>query len=274
MKQILNKIKFLLDNINKNHIEQYTAQCSYFTILSFIPILILILTLTKYIGIDKETLYVILNKILPNNIVNDTILGIIREVYSKSIGTITISIIFILWSAGKGFYALCKGLYSIYNVNEVKKNIYFRIKAVVCTIAFILLIIGTLLFLVFGNSINEIVKERFKIINNFLNIILQSKHIIIVIILSIIFIVAYKFIPKNKGSIKNQIFGAILSAIACDIISIFYSVYINYSTGFSVMYGSLTTIVLAMLWLYSCMYSFLLGALINKLLLENVEKGQ
>ena len=38
------------------------------------------------------------------------------------------------------------------------------------------------------------------------------------------------------------------------------------------MYGSLTTIVLAMLWIYACMYSILLGAAINKAISKNVEK--
>ena len=78
----------------------------------------------------------------------------------------------------------------------------------------------------------------------------------------------YRFIPKHKYRLKNQIPGAILAAIACNIISVFYSIYVNIFTGFSFMYGSLTTIVLAMLWIYACMYSVLLGAVINKKISE------
>ncbi|MCI6121109.1 MAG: YihY/virulence factor BrkB family protein, partial [Lachnospiraceae bacterium] len=36
--------------------------------------------------------------------------------------------------------------------------------------------------------------------------------------------------------------------------------------GFSSMYGSLTTIVLIMLWMYFCMYCILLGGELNVLL--------
>ena len=43
-------------------------------------------------------------------------------------------------------------------------------------------------------------------------------------------------------------------------------------TGFSLMYGSLTTIVLAMMWVYGCMYSILLGATINKMISEKCRK--
>ena len=40
--------------------------------------------------------------------------------------------------------------------------------------------------------------------------------------------------------------------------------------GFSSMYGSLTTIVLIMLWMYFCMYSILLGGEVNVLMYDKL----
>lgn len=34
----------LTDNMNKDHISESSAQCSYYTILSFIPFIILVIT--------------------------------------------------------------------------------------------------------------------------------------------------------------------------------------------------------------------------------------
>lgn len=272
MKNIIKRILNCIEEINKKHIDQYTSQCAYFTILSFIPVMMLILTLTKYVGIEQDTLFFILNQLLPSNFLNDAVLGIVKEVYSKSIGTITISAIFILWSAGKGFLALCKGLDAVYEVPENKKFMYFRVKATICTILFIVFIIGTLLLIVFGNSINGILQERFHVVSDLFNNILRLRHVVLILLLTIVFTIAYQFIPKHGYKIRNQILGAVLAAIACDVISMFYSVYVDVFTGFSVMYGSLTTIVLAMMWIYACMYCILLGAMINKKLAEkNVE---
>lgn len=268
MKKIIQKFKILINKINQNHIDQYTAQCAYFTILAFIPLLMLILTLTKYIGIEQSTLFFIIDTIFPSNVLNDSILGIVKEVYSKSIGTITISGIFVLWSAGKGLFALCKGLSVAYEVPYKNKFMYFRIRATILTLIFILLIVLTLCILVFGNSINLVLQEKFNIFSNIINTILKSKILISTVVLSIVFMIMYKFIPKHKYKLKNQIPGAIFSAVACNIISIFYSIYVNVFTGFSVMYGSLTTVVLAMMWVYACMYSILLGATINKMICE------
>ena len=267
MKSTLNIIKELIEKIKNNHIGEYTAQCAYFTMLAFIPLLMLIITLTKYVGITQDSLFYILNQVMPNNILNDGILGIVKEVYSKSLGTITISAVFVLWSAGKGFFALCKGLNAadeINNINIVKH----RIRSLLLTLIFIVLTVLTLVLLVFGNSINNILQEKFDIFNNVISIIVNCKAIIIIILLSIVFSLMYKFIPKHKYKLKHQILGAIFAAISCTFISVFYSIYINVNNGFSVMYGSLTTAVLAMMWVYACMYCILLGATINKMICE------
>lgn len=273
MKKFINRINIIINKLNEDNIGEYTAQCAYFTLLAFIPFIMLILTLIKYIGIEQSTLFNILYKIIPSNMLNDAMLGIVKEVYSKSVGTITISAIFTLWSAGKGFLALCKGLNAAYEVKENNKFMYFRIRAIICTIIFIVLIVLILLVLIFGNSINIILQQRFNIFNKIIEFILNGKIFIITTLLLIVFMLMYKFIPNHKYKLRYQIPGSIFAAISCGVISIFYSTYVNIFTGFSIMYGSLTTIVLAMMWVYACMYSILLGAIINKIVSEkNVEK--
>ena len=204
---------------------------------------------------------------MSNSTLNENILGIVKEVYSKTLGTVTISAVFVLWSAGKGFFALCKGLNAAYEIDNIK-NIKHRISSLILTIIFIGLTVLTLVLLVFGNSINNVLQEKFDIFNNVINILVNIKAIIIVIILSFAFTIMYKFIPKHKYKLKHQILGAIFAAISCTFISVFYSIYVNVNTGFSVMYGSLTTVVLAMMWVYACMYCILLGATINKMICE------
>ena len=45
--------------------------------------------------------------------------------------------------------------------------------------------------------------------------------------------------------------------------SLGFSLYLDYFDGMSNMYGSLTTLILVMLWMYFCMYIVLIGAEIN-----------
>ena len=109
-------VQKIFENMREDHVSEFSAQCSYYTILSFIPFVILLITLIQYTNIDQQTLFDVIAKIVPSSM-NEFVLGIVREVYSKSIGTISISIIFTLWSAGKGLFSLMKGLHSVYNIN-------------------------------------------------------------------------------------------------------------------------------------------------------------
>ena len=65
------------------------------------------------------------------------------------------------------------------------------------------------------------------------------------------------------GCQTTELPGAVFTAIGWMVVSWIFSVYVDIFKGFSSMYGSLTTIVLIMLWMYFCMYSLLLGGELN-----------
>ena len=151
---IYKKIEKLSENMGRDHISESAAQCSYYTILSFIPFTILLITLIQYTGIEPQTLFNVISKIIPSSM-SEMILGIVQEVYSKSLGTVSISIIFTIWAAGKGLYALTAGLQTVYGTKTQKETSYIllRIKVIFETLLFIILIVFGMTALVFGNQL-------------------------------------------------------------------------------------------------------------------------
>lgn len=263
---ILKKTKLFLENLNKDHVSESSAQCAYYVILSFIPFLILLLTLIQYTNIDSEELLEILSNIIPSNM-NGFIIGIVREVYSKSLGTISISLIFTLISAGKGLFALTKELQTIYNnyLNQNKRSwIYLKIASLIETVIFIVLIVIGLILLVFGKTIISTAKERFGLFENFTFISSIVYRIIFVLIVFVIFLFVYTFMSRHKLTFKSQVKGAVFSSLLLNIVSFVFSRYLNIFKGFSSTYGSLTTLMLIMMWTYTCFYVIFLGAEINK----------
>ena len=47
LKSKFSSIKTILDNMREDHISRFFAQCAYYVILSFIPFVILLLTLIQ-----------------------------------------------------------------------------------------------------------------------------------------------------------------------------------------------------------------------------------
>lgn len=256
----------LLSNMKKDHISESSAQCSYYTILSFIPFIILVITLIQYTGIAPQQLFDAISKIIPSSM-QEMILGIVQEVYSKSIGTISISIVFSIWSAGRGLFALTKGLQAVYNTSNAKSAsyTYLRMRSIFDTIIFIILTIAGVTILVFGKQLKYIFQEQFSLISKFDMISSILTKIGMIFATFIIFLVLYKYMPKHKVSFRSQCYGAIWGGIALNVISYIFSRYLDIFKGFSITYGSLTTLMLIMMWTYSCFYAILLGAEINKL---------
>ena len=256
------KINKVFEKMGDDHVSEFSAQSSYYMILAFVPFLILLLSLIQFTGIEAQTVYNIISYVIPSTM-KDMVLGIVQEVYSKSYGTISISIIFTLWSAGKGLYALIKGLDSIYEIKE-GKYLYLKAKSILNTIIFLVLIVIGLTLSMFGNTILEIFKERLQITSGVISNILTQMAIITFTFF--MFLGIYKFIPRHKVSFKSQIPGAIIGAIGLYIVSFIFSIYLDIFKGFSIMYGSLTTLMLIMMWTYTCIYTLFLGAEINKII--------
>lgn len=264
MKKLLDKINFVFNKLNEDNVSEYAAECAYFTILSFIPFIIFFLTLIQFTNVDKESIYFWIKEVTPVTM-QDMILGVIEEVYSKSIGTVSIAVIFALWSASKGFFYLSKGLRKIYNSKEEKINIFTRIEGVLYTFIFVIAIISFLVVMVLGNRIHYLFAHKFKTIAFITAYILKVRVFILLLVMFIVFLFIYKFIPKKNNKIKTQVYGAIFASVGWYVVSWIFSIYINIFEGFSNTYGSLTSIILIMMWVYVCMYIILLGGEINTL---------
>lgn len=262
MKNFLNKTKYIAEKMKNDHVGEYAAECAYFTILSFIPFIIFFLTLIQFTNVDKESIFYWIRQIVPSTM-EDMILGIIDEVYAKSVGTISIAAVVALWSASKGFYYLSKGLRKIYNTEKTKLTVIVRLEGLFYTLIFVIAIITFLVIIVFGKRIHKLMLDKFTSISLITGLILKVRWFILIILMFFIFLMIYKFIPKHKMKLKTQILGAIFSSLAWYVTSWGFSIYIDVFQGFSNTYGSLTSIILVMMWVYVCMYIILLGGEIN-----------
>lgn len=265
MKVIRKTIKLVsgfMEAMRDDHVGAYAAQTAYFIMLSFFPFVILLVSLIRYTSITPADVYRAAQGIFPDSM--DTfILSLINEVYSKTAVTVSVSAIVAAWSAGKGFLALMRGMNTIYNVEERRNYVILRLRSALYTVVFVIAIILSLVVLVFGNSIHEAAMEHYPFISVITGMVVRLKGIVGILFLSAVFMVMYRFVPNRKARLFSQAPGAVFSAVCWYVFSIVFSLYVEYSPGLSNMYGSLTTIVLVMLWLYACMYIILLGAEIN-----------
>lgn len=265
MRKILDRINNFITEATENHTGAYAAQSAYFWVLSLIPCILLLLTLVQYTPVTKADVMTAVIQVFPKNI-NSMIVSIVNQVYNQSKTMIPLTLLMAMWSAGRGVLSMTSGLNCVYSCPETRNYVYLRIRATFYTLLMLISIVLTLVMLVFGNSISVFVDENVPFLSSVTDFIIGIRAILAVCLLTIVFMMMYKFLPNRKNILLKQFPGAVASAIGWMFASYIFSVYVDVFKGFADMYGSLTTIVLIMLWLYFCMYIVLLGGQINVLI--------
>lgn len=273
MKEKFNRIKGyafrVMDVVSSHHTGAYAAQAAYFFVLSMIPIILLLLTMVQFTSLTKDYIMNAVLQAFPTT-VEGLIESIVDQVYSQSGTIIPITVLVALWSAGRGVLSITNGLNCVYESRETRNYVYLRIRASLYTVIFLVAIILSLVLSVFGNRIAIMLNQHFPVLVRLIDTVIRSRTLITLCILTLFWDMVYKYLPNRKNigktTMKKQLPGAIFTACAWQVISFIFSIYLDIFTGFTTMYGSLTMIILIMLWLYMCMYVILLGGEVNALL--------
>ena len=182
--------------------------------------------------------------------------------YSRTVATVSISALVTVWSSGKSFMALNRGMNAICHVEKRQNYFQMRLRGAVFAILFVLLIAATLLLIVFGTSIHELFAVYFPFLAIFTRIILSFRMVLMLALFTFYFALLYMVLPSRRAGFIDQLPGALFAAAGWYLFSYGFSIYIEYSHAFN-MYGSLTTLVLLMFWLYFVMYIVLIGMELN-----------
>ena len=275
IKDIKEKILKIPSLVGIHKTGAYAAQAAYFFMLSLIPIILLLMTLVQYTPATRTDVIEAVRLVFPTS-VQGFIISIVQQVYNQSKSIIPITILVAMWSAGKGVLSVTSGLNEIYENTDTRPYIYLRIRASFYTVIFIMAIVFSLVMSVFGNSISQFVIQHVPMLTRIVNTVLRTRTLFTFVMLTIFWDLVYKFLPdrtkRYKTTMKKQLPGAVFTSVSWLVISFFFSMYLDIFKGFSDMYGSLTTIILVMLWLYFCMYVILLGGELNAALHDDICK--
>lgn len=258
-------IKKFLDEARKDHVEAYAAQAAYFITLSFIPFIMLLLSAIKYTPVTKEDVFLMTERVMPE-IIAPLAISVLEEIYNKSAAIIPLTVLAAIWSSGKGFMSLTRGLNAVCHVTETRNYLLVRLKSLLYTLIFIGTILLSLVLMVFGKSLEAVLEQKNPVIGTISDFVRDVRVFgvaVLLLVLVVFFALLFKFVPNRKASFREQLPGAVFTAGTWAVFSFCFAVYFEISSGFTYIYGSLTMVIIMMLWLYFCMYLMLIGAEIN-----------
>lgn len=250
------------DKMKKKNIAAYAASTAFFFFLSLVPMLMVICTVLPYTPLTEENLVTAVTDVTPEA-VDSLATELIEEVYRKSAGALSIAIIATIWSAGKGVLALMRGLNAINDVEENRNYLSIRMIASFYTVVMLVVMILFLFVMVFGNQLVNLMLHRVPQMQYLVSLYMEFRFLVVWVLLTLLFAAVYAYVPDKKIKFKEQIPGASFTAVVWSAFSWGFSLYISRSGAYSI-YGSMSIIIIVMIWMYLGMYIVMIGAYINR----------
>ena len=105
-----------------------------------------------------------------------------------------------------------------------------------------------------------------------LGAILRLRCFLAMLLLALYFALLYTCIPSRKLRFLRQLPGAMLTSLLWMLLAWLFGRYVT-GLGGVTLYGSLARVILALFWVYLCMYLILFGAYCNVRLTEAQNSG-
>lgn len=239
----------------------HAASGAYYLFLSLGPLIALLLSIVPYIPVTEQQIMDLLLVYTPEAF-RQMVYMILTQLYDRSLAVFGLSLAAELWSAGKFFSSLLRGIGEIYDGRRMAGFLLRRLIGAIYTLGLILFLLANLGLHFFGEALAQWARSRFPIMESALAVVLPLRKLLFPAALTAASALLFWLAPRRKQRFLPQLPGAVLATAAWFLFSRVYSLLVERFQFFSV-YGSLAIIVLSLFWMYCSLYILFLGAWLN-----------
>jgi len=250
----------------------YASAGAFYLFLSLFPAAAILCALLPYTQIPQAELLRFLSAVLPS-VMQELLQRIVEDVYGYSAAAISVSTVVLLWSAGKSFAGLTRGLEYVYRGGQGRSYLRLRLLSSVYTLGLMLVMLLSLATSMLQQSLLSRVNRFWPRLGLLLGYVVRLRYPAAMLMLAVFFALLYRFLPTGKRKLMRQIPGALLASALWMLLSWVFSLVLNRMHSGSV-YGSLATVAFAMFWISWCMEIVLFGGAFNVWLESERREGR
>jgi len=252
----------VVSTIQKPEMRILPGQLAFFFVLSMIPLIALLGSIAVGFGIQIESIVELLESIVPKAVV-ELVLPIVSGKSPNFNMFVFYTSAFILASNGTHSMIIASNaLYKFDNQDYLSR----RIKAIIMTIILVLLLLFVVVVPAFGDKIitaigslihNEMIVSNMHQLYNILNYPLS--FLLIFFNVKLLYVIA----PDKTIPSSDTTYGSLFTTVGWIIATEVYSIYVDVFARYNLFYGSLSNILILLLWVYILAYIFVFGMALN-----------
>lgn len=250
-----------------NDLPIFAASTSFFMIISAIPLFMLLFSTISLIpSIQAEDIAKQISLLFPNI---PFVLEVVKYVMDtakqlSSSNVLYVNIITALISGSTCLFAFIIGIKRVHYITRTSNYALIKVMTILNIFVLYATVILTLLFFILGKRILNYATQYFPIAADEISEIFNYRYITISILLIVLTMSLYTCCSNFQRHMLKNIYGSIFTTFTWLLISRLFS---NYYTTHPIsknVYGSLTGIIIALLWLFVCINLVFIGACVNE----------
>ena len=247
------------------------AALSYFLILTLFPLLVCVNYFIGLFHLDLENLLLSLDQFLPDEVllVMRDYLGYVAGSQSRALLLASLFTILISASAGlRTLLAAMDGLHGVKNTHAVRRVVL----SVALSALFLLTIYLSVVVIFTGEWFFWLLEERLprriaELIPPLSGLWRWMRYLLLFCFVLLLVLIVYRAgTPRDAMGRRVVVLASLLAALAIVAASALFSWFIGMSSRYALVYGSLASLIILLVWLYLCGNILLLGAVIGRVL--------
>jgi len=270
--RILKGLSLLFHRYFDHHVARDSAALTYYMLFALFPLMIFLSNIVGIMDVDIDELMNELQTIMPNNALEllEQYLTYVSNDSSKTL--MWFSLIFSIYFPYRATNSLMRSVRKAYGLSKPERMLRYQAKVILCTFSLIMTIALSIAASMIGHRVLSLIDKYFPLNDYFIRFWTSSRFVVLGIF--VFFVIALLYAMAQERRSINRIWpGVIISLIMWLLISWLFSLYVENAAHYSVIYGSIGTIIVLLIWLYLAATMLIMGAEINRVLLELQEKA-
>ena len=244
-------------------IARSAAELAYFLILSVFPLLICVNAFLGLLPLDINAVMEAAAPFLPRESL-PVVAEYIRYISgNQTTGMLTAGVIMTLFSASAAFRALMDVMDDLYG-RKSYKGIGQIVASLIFSVLFLVTIYLSIVVVLTGEWLFRLLERYLPVSMGRLPWDWQWMRFLVLFCLVLLFVLLAYRLSAPRGKPRPPLLtGAVLASAALVAASVLFSWFIGKSSQYSLVYGSLASIIILLVWLYLCGNILILGNVFN-----------
>ena len=266
--RILHGAALLIRRWFDHHVARDSAALTYYLLFAIFPLLIFLNNLVGLLSYDLDALLVMLARVIPRDVVDllGQYLVYVSRVSSRTL--LWFSAVFTIYFPFRAANALFLSVRKAYGAGMPTGFVRYQLRVLLFTLLLIVAIFFSVFASTIGNRVLDFVSGYIYLSDLSIRLWSRLRFVFVGAVMFAVIALLYA-LALDKHPAKRGIWPGVLTAlVAWIVVSMLYSLYVERAANYSVIYGSIGTVIVLLLWLYLTAALLIMGAEFNSVLLS------